>query len=130
MNKQITLFLAETCVLGGKASARINKHELYDIYLGWAESRSQPTVTRNRFSRELYKFPDIKTTSCLRYYQNIRLAMPEEMQPDEQIYRDLLTRKAPGLLHVLDSWVADKSGPPLILRLMEATLAKAERLLA
>jgi hypothetical protein len=130
MNKQITSFLAETCVIGDKASARINKHALYDIYLGWAESRHQPTVTRNRFSRELYKFPNIKTTSCLRYYQNIRLAQPEEQQPDEAIYRDLLVRRAPGLLPVLDAWVADKSGDPLILRLMEATLAKADRLLA
>lgn len=130
MKNPLASFLLEHCIIGDKANgSKMSKHNLHTMYSSWLETHTQPPVTRNAFSRLLTKFPLIKSTSCLRYYTNIRLAMPLEMQPDEVIYRQFLSDRAPALIPVLDAWVADKSGDPLILRLMAATVDRATKFL-
>ncbi len=127
MENPIAHYLSECTV--SETGSKVPQKVLYSNFTKWCEVHSVEPITKNMFTKLLFRFPAIQSSPCRRFYTNIRLAGPTELQPDETIYRDMISKRAPALLPVFEAWAKDKSKGPLELLLLDATLARVTQAL-
>ena len=120
MQNNITQYVSQ-CINTGIAGSKLDQHKVYQNYVAWCKVLDLTPATKNIFSRHLYDIYAVEPDSARRYYLGLQYMGINE-QPDEAQYRDLLTRRAPGLLPTFEAWCKDKTVGPLAVILAEAAL--------
>jgi len=128
MQNPLAHYLTECTVT--ESGSKVPQKDLYANFVLWCKVHSVEPISKNMLTKLLFKFPTVQSSPCRRFYTNIRFAGPTELKPDETIYRDMISRRAPGLLPVFESWVADKTKGSLEILLLDAALNRVAVALA
>jgi len=115
----LSAYIKESTVT--EPGARMTQRGLYESFAKWCELHLVDVPSKHAFTKQLLHRPGIVSSPCRTYYLGLRLAAPNEIKPNETIYRELFTRRAPGLLPAFETWVLDKSRP-LELILLDSVL--------
>jgi hypothetical protein len=125
MQNPLAHFLAECTVT--ETGSKIPQKVLFANFVKWCEVHSVEPITKNMFTKLLFRFPAVQSSPCRRFYTNIRFAGPTELQPDETIYRAMVETRMPKLLPAFDAWVAGGKTQPLELAMLDASLSHANQ---